>query len=808
MTSGEEGGASHDEPGRRVEVATHGGASRPELFFDLVFVYAFINIGGFVSEHPAPDGLLQGGLVLLLLWRSWAGYVLVGNLVRLDRGARPVAVFLATTAVLLVAVTIPEAFVDTRGGLAGGLVFVVGFLAVRVASLLTITLARRHTDTSTPVRRAWPPLAVSGPLLLLAALLPTHLPAGPTATILQLLLFAVATGIDYLGLRATGTGSWQVMSVRHWAERHKLIILIALGETIISIGTSRGFVGDQPITWSVLASSGLGLVVVAYLWWAYFDIAPLDAEQALRSTPPPARTRLARDAYTLLHLPMIAGLVLVALGLKHALAAAAGHVAGGGHGWMMALHAGIVLYLVGLMAFEWRTVRRIGRGPLLGIVLVALLAPVARRTAVLESLAILAAALVCVVLAHVTVLRRRHRQLHLAVSVTAGREVDVTPEELFLDLVYVYAFIQVTALMARQPEVIGMLQGLAVIALLWLSWTNYTWYTTIVRGTANVQRLIVLAAVALILMLGIAAPQAFARAPGGLPGPVIVVVAYLAARALTLAALWLALRRDPTYRAPVTRAVGPTVVGAALLLSAVLTGWAGGDPTTPATTLLWVAALAVDLGGGYLIGSRNWQLPSVNRWMGRYNLIVLIALGQAIISTGMAVGHPPISGTDLLAVALSAALLFALWWTYVGTDVVVAHRFAALSTPRQRGALGRDAYAYLHLFLVAGLVMVAFGLRTSLSRSAEPDVAPMLSEQATLVCGLVVFLVADHLVWRRAGRAADRRGLTLLVAALAPVTVLLPVLWALVVLTLALSAVQLLARATAPRLESVLGDGA
>ncbi|RKN34099.1 low temperature requirement protein A [Micromonospora musae] len=798
--------------GGEIKAATHGGVTRSELFLDLVFVYAFINVTHLMAEGPALDSLLQGGLVVLLIWRSWAGYAWVGNLVRLDRGALPVAVFAVAIVILLVAVAIPEVFVNHSFGLVGPLVFVVGFLATRIGALLIVSRARRGGPrwSSTPARLAWLPLAGSVPLLLCAVLLPQHLPPGQGAEILQLVLFAVAIVIDYFGLRAAGAGTWQLASARHWAERHNLIMLIALGETIISIGTSRGFGGDVPVTWSILAGAALGLLVVAFLWWAYFDIASPSGEQALEGTPPQhVRSRQARDAYTLLHLPMIGGLILVAFGLKKALG---GTPIGEPEHWtapdLGALYGGVFLYLLGLVAFEWRTARRIGRGPVLGLVLVALLSVPARGLTALGSLTLLAGALVCLVIAHLTVLRGRHQQLHRDVEETASREVDATPEELFLDLVFVYAFIQVTVLMIRNPSVIGVLQGLAVLALLWWSWVNYTWFTTTIRSAGNALRLVVLLAVALTLMLGIATPQAFSYISGGLPGPLIVVTAYAAVRILHLVAFWWVLRHDAELRAIVARAAAPTGVGIALLFGAVSTGVVTGKPVNPISTFCWTVALVVDVGGGYLIRSRNWRLRSVSRWMGRFNLIILIALGQAVISTGIAAGDPPVSMATFLAVGLSAALIAALWWTYVGSDVVVAQRFAELRTSGERGALARDAYAYLHLFLVVGLVLVAFGLRTTLPRPGHDLDAPATVGQATLACGIVVYLLADHLIWRRANRPiGGRRAANLVVAALAPVTILLPIMWALVVLTVALVLAHLIGRKAIPSPGAVLGDG-
>ena len=257
-----------------------GGVTRLELFIDLVFVYAFLNVTELMSANFHPVGLLQGALVVVLLWRCWASYASLGNLVRLDRGVMPLVVLVAAAAIFVVGVTLPEAFADRSHGLPGLLVFVVAFLVARLGPLLVATVALWNVGgRRAPVRRAWLPLLFSAPLLLCAALLPLLLPASTPVERIQLVLFALATGVDYAGLWALGAGTWQLRSAGHWAERYSLIVLIALGETIISIGTSRGLVGDPPITWSVIIGSVLGIVVIAALWWTSSTLP----------SPPPSR---------------------------------------------------------------------------------------------------------------------------------------------------------------------------------------------------------------------------------------------------------------------------------------------------------------------------------------------------------------------------------------------------------------------------------------------------------------------------------------------------------------------------------------
>ncbi|PWR06666.1 hypothetical protein DKT69_36425 [Micromonospora sicca] len=771
----------------RLIVLAPGGVTRLELFVDLVFVYAFFNVTALMSANFHPVGLLQGGLVVLLLWRCWASYASLGNLVRLDRGIMPLVVLVAAASIFVVGVTLPEAFADRPHGLPGPLVFVVAFLLARLGPLLIATFALWNVDgRRPPVRRAWLPLFVSAPLLLFAASLPLLLPAWTPVVHVQLVLFAVAVGVDYVGLWALGAGTWQLTSAGHWAERYSLIVLIALGGTIISIGTSRGLVGDPPITWSVIIGSVLGIVVVAVLWWTYFDLAKPAAEQALQRLSGGARSLLGRDAYTMLHLPMIGGLILLALGLKHALSATEERTV---HQWdpgsALALYGGVALYLLGLLAFERRGTNLTGRSLILGIALLTASVPLALRVPAVASLAILAAAVCAMVVADRTIFRQRHRRLHRSVAGTATRVSGVWPHELFLDLLIVYAFIQVTVLMSRQPSAAGAAQGLGVVVLLWWSWCYYAWLGSATSRDAISVRVTMLVAAALTLVLGIAIPQAFSRVPGGLPGPLIVVTCYAAVRILHFASFWLAARADPTVRAQLSRAAVPAGAALALLLCATLTFPPRGSPVTPISAVLWGAALAIDLGGGYLIGPRNWQIRSLDHWVERYNLVVLIAFGEAVSSTGVALVSAPISPAVLLAITLSVTLLATLWWTYVGTDELLDRRLRQVPNSL-RAALARDAYTYLHLLPVAGLILIAFGLKSALAQLAyRPTAAPDPWGHTALYGGVIVYLLGDQLIWQRAhGRTSRRRMLgVLLVALTAPATARLPGLGALVLLT-------------------------
>jgi low temperature requirement protein LtrA len=173
----------------------------------------------------------------------------------------------------------------------------------------------------------------------------------------------------------------------HFAERHGLIVLIALGESIVAIG-----VGAEGLDLGaeVIAGALLGVLISAALWWAYFDVVALVAERRMRTAAPEVQTRMARDSYTLLHLPMVAGIVLLALGIKKTL----GHVDEPlADVPALALCGGVALYLLAHIAFRLRNLGTLNRQRLLAAALLLALWPVATSVDALAALALVAAIL-------------------------------------------------------------------------------------------------------------------------------------------------------------------------------------------------------------------------------------------------------------------------------------------------------------------------------------------------------------------------------------------------------------------------------
>ena len=359
-----------------------------ELFFDLVFVFSLTQVTALMASDLTPHGVLRGLLVLALLWWCWVGYAWLGNVVRADEGLGRVAMFGAMVAMFVLALSIPESFRDLTGGLSGPVVVAVGYFAVRILHLTIFWLASRDDiGLRRQLLRFMPSVLGSTALLLVASQL--HGPA-------QTVTWAATLLVDYVGTILGGAAGWRLYSAAHFAERHGLILIVALGESIVAIGVG---VSSVPISGPVVLASTLGLTLAACLWWAYFDVVALVAERVLRRSEGEERARLARDSYSYLHLPMVAGIVLLALGLKKVLE----YVGGDGiHDLtdpleiesLAALYGGVALYLLAHVAFRLRNVHTVNvQRVIVALALVAML-PIAALLPALGSLGLLVAVMV------------------------------------------------------------------------------------------------------------------------------------------------------------------------------------------------------------------------------------------------------------------------------------------------------------------------------------------------------------------------------------------------------------------------------
>ena len=235
--------------------------------------------------------------------------------------------------------------------------------------------------------------------------------AAQTSGTAQTLLWLAALVIDLSGAFLAGN-SWRLASASHFAERHGLIILIALGESIVATGIG---IAHVPISLPIIAAVLLGLAISGALWWAYFDVTALLTEHALAEARGVRQIRLARGGYSMLHLPMIIGVVLLSLGLKKAI----GYVAGVDEHTladplygvpMAALFGGTALYLLAHVWFKHFMTAKLSVLRIVVAVLLVALAPVLALVPALVSLAVLAV----VVMVMVGIETHRYREMRHA----------------------------------------------------------------------------------------------------------------------------------------------------------------------------------------------------------------------------------------------------------------------------------------------------------------------------------------------------------------------------------------------------------
>jgi low temperature requirement protein LtrA len=340
-----------------------------ELFFDLVFVFAFTQVTTLLHEDPTWRGLGRGLLVLTALWWAWASYAWLTNALDANRGPVLAAMLVATGAMFLAALAVPDAFGPDRFLFAVSYVLVLGLFV-----LLYALAARGIPDLFAAVLRVAPWVTAGGVLILIGAF------AGSAARP-WLWLLAVVAG--FLGPLLTPIDGWRVHP-DHFAERHGLIVIIAVGESLVAIGLSARNTALGP---AVVGAAVLGLAIAASLWLAYFDFFSVALQQLLVRRQGDDRVRLARDAYSYLHLPMIVGIVFSAFALRDAVARphATLHTVPA-----VALCLGSSVYLLGYIGLQLRVTHRLTRGRPIAAVAFAAILPAALHIPALAALAVCA----------------------------------------------------------------------------------------------------------------------------------------------------------------------------------------------------------------------------------------------------------------------------------------------------------------------------------------------------------------------------------------------------------------------------------
>ncbi len=361
------------------------------------------------------------------------------------------------------------------------------------------------------------------------------------------------------------------------------------------------------------------------------------------------------------------------------------------------------------------------------------------------------------------------RSSRLSATLREGERV--TPLELFFDLVFVLAITQCTALMSHHPTWSGIAQGLLVLGMLWWAWTGYSWLTSVIDPEEGAVRLIMIGAMAALLLVSLCVPDAF----GSLA--LAFALIYGAVRTAHIGLFMLASPEDDGLRHSVLGLAVSTLIAVTLLATASLfDGLAQGA--------LWALALFLDMGGPYFFGSEGWKLVP-GHFAERHGLIVIIALGESIVAIGVGASHTLDLGIGTAAV-LGVALTAAMWWVYFDIVAIVsARRLIEADEGRVQNEMARDSYSYVHLLMVAGIVLAALGLKMTIGHFDEhlhtvPAFA-LLGGVAVYLLGLVAFRYRHvHSINRQ------RLGLAIVLLILVPVATAVPALVALAVANLLL----------------------
>lgn len=327
-----------------------------------------------------------------------------------------------------------------------------------------------------------------------------------------------------------------------------------------------------------------------------------------------------------------------------------------------------------------------------------------------------------------------------------GESHRVTTLELLFDLVFVYAITAVSGSIAHRLTLLGLAEGLVIMALIWFGWSAYAWLGNQARADEGPLRVSMYLAMAGFFVVALTIHEAFVDLPGGLPGPVVFVVAYAVIRLAHLVIYWVAADGDASLRHTIQKALTTTLVALVLLLV--------GAFVAPNLRLgVWAVAVLIDYVGIYVGGARGWRVAAPGHFAERHGLVMIIAIGESVVSVGVAVSHSAIDWSLLVGALLGIALAIALWRTYFNAiAIAVEHRIRELAGD-DRTRMARDTFTYLHLPAVTGIVALAVGLRVMLDDVARhgawsshdvPGVAML-----TLYGGAALYLLSLSLLrWR------------------------------------------------------------
>jgi low temperature requirement protein LtrA len=334
-----------------------------ELLWDLVFVFSMTEVSVLLGHHLSWGGAGRALIVLALIWWAWSAFVWAANAHETSSPTLQAALLAGLVLIFVAGLAVPHVFEDEA------VLFACTYAGVRFLHLALYADASRRGHAAWSAIAGFAATVTVGMALLIAGSF-----LGTTA---RTLLWAAAVAIDYAGpawLTRERLRGLQRVAVAHFAERYGLFVIICLGESIISIGAGAS---GQDLDGRLVAAMVSGLVITVALWWTYFHQVAEQAERRLRVHHDPVLA--AADAYSYLHLIMIAGIIVFATGARLAVEAGGDSLDAAAR---LALCGGIALYLAGHAAFRWRLLGWPGPAPLAGaLALLALYAVTGDRPA-------------------------------------------------------------------------------------------------------------------------------------------------------------------------------------------------------------------------------------------------------------------------------------------------------------------------------------------------------------------------------------------------------------------------------------------
>jgi low temperature requirement protein LtrA len=344
------------------------------------------------------------------------------------------------------------------------------------------------------------------------------------------------------------------------------------------------------------------------------------------------------------------------------------------------------------------------------------------------------------------------------------REQRVSPLELFFDLVFVFAFTQVTAVLSGTPTWVGLGHALLLLVALWWAWEAYAWLTNAVDPSEGLAWGSMMVAMAAMFVAALAVPEAFGR------HGVVFGVAFFIVAVMQLALYALSARGDRDLLKAILRIAPSTVAGAGLILVA---GFAHGG-LKPS---LWVAALLIGLFGPLFVRLSGFRVHPAH-FVERHGLIVIIAIGESLVATGVGARGTGLGAGVIVAAILGFVVAASFWLAYFDFFTLRAQQLLTDRSGAPRVALARDVYTYLHLPMVVGIILFAFGLKTTLAHIGDE----LAAVPALCLCGgTALYLLAYVALRVRIARhvGGGRFVAAIASAALVPVALTVPALLAL-----------------------------